>query len=223
LGPPIVRSLRAAAGCYATTATYQGDQNNAASTSSAVTIVIAAPDFTVTATPTSGTVPPGQTATFIFTVTPAGGYSGTLKFSCGPLPAQAACSFSPASVALSGGSPVSSTLTVTTVAATAALRPDQHFTPALPPWIPAAGLAIAGAMGIAFAPRKIKRWNRQLGLLSWGLLLASVPLFVLGCGGGNSSPSTPATTPAGSYTISVNVTDSAGGPQHAVSVALVVQ
>jgi hypothetical protein len=46
---------------------------------------------------------------------------------------------------------------------------------------------------------------------------------VLGCGGGNNSPSTPATTSAGSYTISVNVTDSAGGPQHAVSVALVVQ
>jgi hypothetical protein len=79
-------------------------------------------------------------------------------------------------------------------------------------------------MGIAFGPRKIKRWNRQLRLLSWGLLLASVPLSVLGCGGGgNSSPSTPATTPAGSYTISVNVTDGAGGPQHAVSVALVVQ
>jgi hypothetical protein len=78
-------------------------------------------------------------------------------------------------------------------------------------------------MGIALAPRKIKRWNRKLRLLSWGLLLASVPLSLLGCGGGNSSPSTPAVTPAGSYTISVNVTDSAGGPQHAVSVALVVQ
>jgi Bacterial Ig-like domain (group 3)/FG-GAP-like repeat len=222
-GVATLQTSFAAAGSYATTATYQGDQNNAVSTSSAVTIVIAAPDFAVTATPTSGTVPPGQTATFTFTVTPAGGYSGTVKFSCGPLPAQAACSFSPASVAPSGGSPVSSTLTVTTVAATAALNPNQHSTPSLPPWIPAGGLALAGAMGIAFAPRKIKRWNRQLHLLSWGLLLASISLSVLGCGGGNNSPSTPAITPAGSYTVSVNVTDSAGGPQHAVSVALVVQ
>jgi Bacterial Ig-like domain (group 3)/FG-GAP-like repeat len=222
-GVATLQTSFAAAGSYATTATYQGDQNNAASTSSAVTIVIAAPDFTVTATPASGTVPPGQTATFTFTVTPAGGYSGTVKFSCGSLPAQAACSFSPASVAPSGGSPASSTLTVTTVAATTALNPNQHSTPSLPPWIPAGGLALAGAMGVAFAPRKINRWNRQLRLLSWGLLLASVPLSVLGCGGGNNSPSTPATTSAGSYTISVNVTDSAGGPQHAVSVALVVQ
>jgi Bacterial Ig-like domain (group 3)/FG-GAP-like repeat len=222
-GVATLQTSFAAAGSYATTATYQGDQNNAASTSSAVTIVIAAPDFTVTATPTSGTVPLGQTATFTFTVTPAGGYAGTVKFSCGPLPAQAACSFSPASVVPSGGSPASSTLTVTTVAATAALDPNRHSTPSLPPWIPAGGLALAGAMGIAFAPRKIKRWNRQLHLLSWGLLLASIPLSVLGCGGGNNSPSAPATTPAGSYTVSVNVTDSAGGPQHAVSVALVVQ
>ena len=212
-----------AAGSYVTTATYQGDQNNAASTSGAVTIVITAPDFTVTATPTSGSVTPGQTASFTFTVTPVGGYSGTVKFSCGPLPAQAACSFSPASAAPSGGSPASSTLMVATAAATAALHPSQHSTPSLPPFIPAGGLAIAGAMGIAFGPRKMQRWSRQLRWLSWGLLLVSLPLSVLGCGGGNSSPSTPATTPAGSYTISVNVADSAGGPQHAVSIALVVQ
>jgi hypothetical protein len=211
----------AAAGSYVTTATYQGDQNNAASTSSAVTIVIAAPDFTVTATPASGSVTPGQTATFTFTVNPVGGYAGTVKFSCGALPAQAACSFSPASATPSGGSPATSTLTVTTAAAMAALNPNRHSGPSLPPWVPAGGLALAGVMGFAFAPRTIGRWNRQLRLLSWGLLLASITLSVLGCGGGNSS--TPATTPAGSYTISVNANDSAGGSQHAVSIALTVQ
>ena len=222
-GVATLQTSFAAAGSYTTTATYQGDQNNAASTSSAVTIVIAAPDFTVTATPTSGSITPGQTASFTFTVTPTAGYSGTVKFSCGALPAQAACSFSPSSATPSGGSPVSSTLAVTTAAPTAALNLDQPSAPSLPPWIPAGGLAIAGAMGIAFAPRKIKRWTRQFRLLSWGLLLASISLSVLGCGGGNSSPSTSGTTPAGSYTISVNVADSAGGPQHAVSIALVVQ
>ena len=85
-GVATLQTSFAAAGSYATTATYKGDQNNAASTSSAVTIVIAAPDFTVTATPASGSVTPGQTATFTFTVTPVGGYAGTVKFSCGTLP-----------------------------------------------------------------------------------------------------------------------------------------
>ena len=222
-GVATLQTSFAAAGSYDTTATYQGDQNNAASTSSAVTIVIAAPDFTVTASPASGSITPGQTATFTFTVTPMGGYAGTVKFACGPLPAQAACSFSPASATPSGGSPATSTLTVTTAAAMAALNPDRRSGPSLPPWIPAGGLALAGVMGFAFAPRTIGRWNRKLHLLSWGLLLASISLSVLGCGGGNSSPSTPATTPAGSYTISVNANDSAGGAQHAVSIALTVQ
>ena len=74
-----------------------------------------------------------------------------------------------------------------------------------------------------FAPKRIKRWNRQLRLLSWGLVLGSLLLSVLGCGGGdNSTPSNPG-TPAGSYTISVNASDSTGGPQHAVNLTLSVQ
>jgi hypothetical protein len=212
----------AAAGSYPTTATYQGDKNNAASTSGAITIVIAAPDFTIAATPTSASVTPGQTATFTFTVTPVAGYAGTVKFSCGSLPAQTACSFSPATTTPSGGSPASSTLTVTTPTVVAALNPNQWSAPSFPPWIPAGGLAFAGAMGIAFAPSKIKRWNRRLRLLGWGMLLTSISLSVLGCGG-SSSPSGPLTTPAGAYTISVNASGSAAGPQHAVNIALSVQ
>jgi hypothetical protein len=215
----------AAAGTYPITATYQGDANNLASTSSPVTVVIAAPDFTVAASPTSGSVAAGQTATFTFTVTPAAGYAGTVKLSCGALPSMAACSFSPASITPSGGAPVSSTLTITTAAATAMLHPDRPFGPPKP-WIPAGGLALAGILGLAFAPIRMRRWNDQLRLLSWGLLLASISLSMVGCGGsggsGSNTPSNPG-TPAGSYTISVNAADSAGGPQHAVSIALTVQ
>ncbi len=219
-GVATLQSSFATAGSYAITAAYAGDQNNAASTSSAVTIMIAAPDFTIAATPTSASVTPGQTATFTFTVSPVAGYSGTVKFSCGALPSMAACAFSPSSVAPSGGSPVSSTLTVTTAGATAALNTDRPFAP----WLPAGGLAIAGVMGLAFAPRKIRRWNRQLRVLSWGLLLASLSLSVMSCGGGsgNGTPSNPG-TPAGSYTISVSAADSGGGPQHPVNLTLSVQ
>ena len=214
----------AAAGSYSVTATYQGDSNNAASTSSAATILIAAPDFTVTATPTSGTITPGQTATFTFTVNPVGGYAGAVNFSCGTLPSLAACGFSPASVTPSGGGPASSTLTLTTAASTAMLNPDRRSSPSLPPWLPAGGLAMAGAIGLALTPKKIRRWNRQLRGLCWALLMASVSFSLLGCGGGggNSQPSNPG-TPAGSYTISVSASGGAGGPQHAVSIALTVQ
>jgi hypothetical protein len=225
-GVATLQTSFAAAGSYSTTAVYQGDANNLASTSSPATIVIAAPDFTVTATPTSGSVTPGQSGTFTFTVTPEGGYVGTVKFSCGAVPSLAACSFSPASVTPAGASPVSSTLTVTTAAATAMLSPSRSFGPSRPPsspWVPAGGLALAGVMGLAFAPARLRRWNRELRLLSSGLLLASLALSIMGCGGGGqSTPSSPG-TPAGSYTISVNATDSSSGPQHAVSITLSVQ
>jgi hypothetical protein len=212
----------ATAGSYSITATYAGDQNNSASTSSSVTVTIGAPDFSVAATPAPGSITPGQSATFTFTVSPTGGYAGTVKFSCGTLPSLAACSFSPASVSPSGGSPVSSTLTVTTAAATAALRSDRPCGPSVPPWLPPTGLAMAGVLGLSLAPRRMRRWRQSLRMLSWGFLLASLSLSLMGCGGGgNSSPSNPG-TPAGSYTLSVTASDSGGGPQHATNITLAV-
>ena len=225
-GAATLQTSFAAAGSYPITATYQGDANNLGSTSSAVTVVIASPDFTASASPTSGSVAAGQSATFTFTVTPMAGYTGTVKFSCGTLPSLATCSFSPASVTPSGGTAVTSTLTVATAAASAMLHPERPFGPSSPPsdysWIPAGGLAIAGVMGLAFAPGKMRRWNRQLRLLSWGFLLASLSLAVAGCGAGNSTPSDPG-TPAGTYSISVSASDSAGGPNHTASISLTVQ
>jgi hypothetical protein len=222
-GVATLQTSFAAAGSYPVTAAYQGDQNNAASTSSAATIVIAAPDFTVTATPTSGTITPGQTATFTFTVSPLGGYAGTVNFSCGTLPSGAVCSFSPTSVTPSGGSPTSTTMTLTTAASSAMLNPDRRSNPSLPPWLPAGGLAMAGGIGLALTPRKSRRFKLQARGLCWALLLASLSLLVSGCGGGgNNSPSNPG-TPAGSYTVSVNASASVGGLQHAMSITLIVQ
>jgi hypothetical protein len=101
------------------------------------------------------------------------------------------------------------------------LHPERPFGPSSP-WIPAGGLAIAGVMGVAFSPGKMRRWNRQLRLLSWGFLLASLSLAVVGCGGGNKMTSQPG-TPAGTYSISVSASDSAGGPKHGASISLTVQ
>ena len=82
---------------------------------------------------------------------------------------------------------------------------------------------MAGGIGLVFTSKKIWRLNQQLRGVCWALLLASLSLLASGCGGGgNSSPSSPG-TPAGSYTVSVNASSSAGGPQHAMTITLIVQ
>jgi uncharacterized membrane protein len=69
----------------------------------------AAPDYSVTATPASQSVTQGGSTSYTVTVTPSGGFTGTVNLSVSGLPAGATASFNPASVT-SG----SSTLTVTT-------------------------------------------------------------------------------------------------------------
>ena len=72
------------------------------------------PDFALSASPTSQTVAPGASTSYTATVTPSGGFTGTVTFSVSGLPAGAGASFNPASVAGSG----SSTMTVTTISTT---------------------------------------------------------------------------------------------------------
>jgi len=72
------------------------------------------PDFSVSATPSSQTVTQGASTSYTATVTPSGGFTGTVTFSASGLPAGASASFNPTSVTTSG----SSTMTVTTNATT---------------------------------------------------------------------------------------------------------
>ncbi len=75
-----------------------------------------APDFALTATPASQSVTAGNSTSYTATITPSGGYTGTVTFSVSGLPAGASGTFTPASVTTSG----SSTLGITTTTAVAA-------------------------------------------------------------------------------------------------------
>jgi len=74
----------------------------------------AAPDFAVSASPSSATVAAGSATSYTATVTPANGFAGTVTLSVSGLPSGASGAFNPPSVAGSG----SSTLKVTTTTAT---------------------------------------------------------------------------------------------------------
>jgi Bacterial Ig-like domain (group 3)/FG-GAP-like repeat/FG-GAP repeat len=205
-----------AAGTYAVVANYAGDSANLASTSNSVSVVVIAPDFTISASPSSATITAGQSATTTITVTPIGGYSGTLRFSCGTLPAGVACTFTPSSLTPNG---VAATvgLTVSTTAPGVAARRtlDRGLS----------AIAWAGVIFLAFSPKRMWRMNQLLKHSCLLLLLVGALVSLSGCSSG-SSPNPPNTnpgTPTGAQTIAVTAADSSGNLSHPINLQVTVQ
>ena len=120
-------------------------------------------------------LPRGKPATYTISVTPQGGFAGTISFACTGLPAASSCAFNPATLT-PNGSAASTTLTLSTTArSVASARPLNGTT--------LAALASFGFLGIVFlggASRR-KRSMRAAGML---LVLAVAVFAIASCGGG---------------------------------------
>ena len=184
-----------AVGTHAITASYGGSSAYNPSSSTAVSVVVAAApaaDFSVVLSPASGTVKPGTTASTTVTITPINGFTQAITFACIGLPSNVSCAFSPTTVTPAGG-PVSTTLTFTRSASGSLVTEPRGFSLALTAF---------GLGWLALARRK----RRLLPLLSCFLLLAS------GCG--NSGP--PSVT-------TVTVVATAGSTVHSAGYTLTSQ
>lgn len=188
--------------------------------------VVVAAGMAVAAAPASLSVSAGSSGQLAVTATPQGGLTGLVAFSCSGLPADAACSFSPAT-ATSAGSVVATTLVISTTA-------NSILPPMLPGgwwlWGVLGILALAGIAGWAWsrmgaqggeisggiagwqpalprpAPRRTRGGWEVACLAAW--LLATA--LLAGCGGGGSAPADPPAaasgTPRGTYTVQVKAT-----------------
>jgi hypothetical protein len=148
-------------------------------------------------------------------VTPIGGYSGTLHFSCGTLPTGVACTFAPASLTPANGATATVSLTVSTTAPGVAEQRtlDRGLS----------AIAWAGAIFLAFSPKRMRRMNR---LLTHSLLLLTVVSALVSLSGcSSSSPSHPTTpgTPTGAQTIDVTAADSSVNLSHPINFQVTVQ
>jgi len=92
---------------------YYNDNGNPSGSRSGV-LQTPAPDFSVSATPSSQTVAPGASVGYTVTIVPTNGFIGIVDFTVSGSPSGASVSFNPPSVNTSG----SSTMTVTTSAFT---------------------------------------------------------------------------------------------------------
>ncbi|HVI09727.1 MAG TPA: hypothetical protein VND65_15670, partial [Candidatus Binatia bacterium] len=156
--------------------------------------------FSLSATALSpSSVTPGQTSTSTVTVTPAGGFSGTVTFACTVSPVVTlgpTCSGS--------GSPASpGTLTVSTTPATGSLSmPGRGNSRGIfyAMMLPFAGLSLVG-IGFRAGPRR----RKLFGILLIGMIMVSFTLMPA-CGGSSHSSGGSSGTPAGTYTVTVTGT-----------------
>jgi hypothetical protein len=188
-------------------------------------------DFTVTPNGVATTtVATGQTATYALSLTPSGGFGGSVTLTCSGAPAMASCSVSPATVTLSGTTATTATVTVTTTAASQVFLPggtDAFRRIGRPPMMLAAWLLTVLALFSLYRARGNQRlrWAPTVAMA----LLVFAGLELASCGGGNSSGGGGGGggtgTEAGTYTITVSASATAGSTtlSHATKFTLVVQ
>jgi len=177
----------------------------------------AQPAFTVSGDSLAAIVP-GATASSTITVTPAGGFTGSVSLSCAisSSPANAVdpptCSVSQPG-AISGAQPVTAKLTITTTgSSTAALHSPAH------PFVKL-GEGTLVAILFLWLPFRRRNWQGMLGLV----LLATLAAVASGCGVSKPLGTThgSAGTTAGAYTITV--TGTSGSMQTSTNVSVTVQ
>ena len=195
------------------TAVYHGNDAFANSSASAGVSPDAAstvPGFTVTASPSSLSLTPGQYGTLNLTVTSQNGFSETVNLSCSGLPGASTCDFDPVVVTPPANGAVNSALQITTTAVSGVLsrnRPSGHDGTLYAVLIPGV-LALAGVGAIR---RKNYRALRALGL---AMLLAAGTLGLTACNVRykylHYKPSPNPGTAAGNYTVVVAAYSSNG-------------
>jgi len=196
-------------GTNAITAVYTGDAHfNGAKTQGSVAITSLAPDFALSASPSSLTLQQGQTGVVTLALTANSAFSGTVTFTCSGVPAESSCSVNPASVSLTEGQTGTATLVIATSAKGGVYTANLDGS-----WRKAVGgFSLAGLLFLVL-PRR-RRLSRAISLLAI-LALSLATVSVIGCSG-----SGPSGTPVGSSMVTVTATS--GSTSHSQSISLQV-
>lgn len=198
---------------------------NGATGTAQVTVTVA-PGLTIAGTSVSLArgATTGNTSTI--TVTPVGGFTGSVALTAAVTASPSGAQYLPTlsfgattPATISGTSPATATLTISTTAATSGAleypaSPGSH-------WYTRAGVSLALVL-LFWLPRKRRGWLTILGMLALGFVLTG---GLLACGGGSSSSNKGgggiAGTTSGTYTITV--TGTSGSITQTGTVTLTVQ
>jgi Domain of unknown function (DUF1929)/Glyoxal oxidase N-terminus len=201
--------------------------------------VVPQPDFSVTATPSSQTVPPGTGTSYAVTVTPSNGFNGIVTFNVSGLPSGATATFNPSSVTGSGSSTMSASTSSSTpegsypLTITATSGSLTHTTQVT---LVVADFSVSASPSSQTVSRGSKTTYTvsvtALGPFS-GAVNFSVsglpartsssfnPTSIAGSGNTTLTISTKPRTPIGTYPLTINATG--GGSTHSTNVNLVIK
>jgi hypothetical protein len=202
------------AGNVALTAQYSGDANFAQSTSSAMVELAIAPAQTAI------TVGRASAISDALSLTVVPGFVTTLTFSCTGLPAEATCSFSPASYTFAGATNVANVTMTVQTGVSARSTPPAPFGPKTGPVTLAGAFGLSGLFALSLGARRRRLWMR-LTLLTVALGIACGMVTACGSSPAASSAALPQ-SPAGTSTVQVTASGPSGFSQTA-SVTLTVQ
>jgi hypothetical protein len=204
---------------HSLTANYEGDTNFSASTSSAVSVAVAAQDFTfglASGAAASQSVSPGGAAAYKLVATPLyTAFPGAVTFTLTGLPAGATYSFSPSTISATSAS-TAATLTVQTSGTATLVTPEvgRKLEPML------LAVMLLPLMGLRRLRRRGVKFAKQ-GMLGLALLLSIAAMMGLqGCSSSNFSKSGSTSQPQ-SYNLAA--TAASGSTTHTVNLTLVVQ
>ena len=197
-----------AAGTYSITATYSGDNTFAGSTSSAQTLTVTKPTYSMSAT--AVTVSPGASGSSTVTVSSTNGYAGTVTLACAVTSSPTGatdlptCTSNQTATLSSNTTSATATVTVNTTAASSSALTWPQVGKGRK-WAGAGGGAALAVLIILWMPRRRRNCQSLLGIL----VLMTAFGAAAGCGGGGGGttppPSNPGTT-AGTYTITLTGT-----------------
>jgi FG-GAP-like repeat len=176
----------------------------------------------------SATVSSGQSVQTSLSISFGAAFTEAVTFSCAGLPANASCSFNPASIA-PGAATIATTVTISTGTASAAFEgasglrlSDSSDNAEGTRFAAGTGALLFGSLGAAAFGLRRRRARSVLLIqlvlaLSFGLLAACGG----GGGGGSAGSGTVVATPNGTY--SVSITANGGGVSKSVNYTLTVQ
>jgi hypothetical protein len=195
------------------TAVYHGDSAFAASQASTTVVSddsSTVAGFTVTASPSSFTVKPGEYETVNLTITSQNGFNEQVNLSCSGLPGTAGCNFNPVIATPPANGSVLSSMQITTLASSGILSQAQPLSRSGAAY----AFVIPGLLALAGIGALRRRNFGALRVLGMALLLAAGTMGLTACNPRYSyehyKPTPNYGTPAGNYTIVVSAYSSNG-------------